>query len=195
MNYPSSTSSRSFHAFYATNRARREPVRLTIARDGRMYSTSPPPTDKRTGDTPSDPILPVQQRSRKVDLRPGPVKPQAKLPADAAAHLRQTANATHTPADSSAEASFNSSPTPSTEGIISTAKHDIETAAQHGILAPPPPNAGRIGKLFHQAKELFVRSVLSSPNSFDERFGRNSTGEGSSLSIPTVSEQMRCRSG
>jgi len=43
----------------------------------------------------------------------------------------------------------------SSEGIITAAQHDMQSAAQHGILAPPPPNAGKIGKLFHQAKELF----------------------------------------
>lgn len=38
---------------------------------------------------------------------------------------------------------------------IQTAIEDMRNAAQHGILAPPPENAGRVRRLWHQAKELF----------------------------------------
>lgn len=41
-------------------------------------------------------------------------------------------------------------------GVIEITKADYEQAIQHGILAPPPASAGRIGKLYHQAKEIFV---------------------------------------
>ena len=46
------------------------------------------------------------------------------------------------------------------ENPIEIAKHDIEDAAAHGILKPPPPGAGMVRRLFHQAKELFVRYSL-----------------------------------
>ena len=42
------------------------------------------------------------------------------------------------------------------ESLIEIAKKDVDDAAQHGILAPPPLDAGFARKLFHQAKELFV---------------------------------------
>lgn len=32
---------------------------------------------------------------------------------------------------------------------------DMRKAEQHGILKPPPEDAGRIMRLFHQGKELF----------------------------------------
>ncbi|KAG8934139.1 hypothetical protein FRC02_010516 [Tulasnella sp. 418] len=38
---------------------------------------------------------------------------------------------------------------------IQLAIEDMRKAAQHGILKPPPEDAGRIRKTFHQAKELF----------------------------------------
>lgn len=41
-------------------------------------------------------------------------------------------------------------------GIIEATKEDYDKAIEHGILAPPPANAGRVGKLYHQAKEIFV---------------------------------------
>ena len=43
-------------------------------------------------------------------------------------------------------------------GIVESAKIDYGEAARHGILAPPPAGASKIGKLWHQAKEYFVRS-------------------------------------
>lgn len=46
--------------------------------------------------------------------------------------------------------------------IMEVAKRDIDEAARHGILAPPPPDAGFARRLFHQAKELFVRTSQSS---------------------------------
>ncbi len=44
--------------------------------------------------------------------------------------------------------------------MIEVAKEDYEEASKHGILAPPPADASWAGKLFHQAKELFVRARL-----------------------------------
>jgi hypothetical protein len=36
-------------------------------------------------------------------------------------------------------------------------KGDMKYAYIHGILARPPPDAGRLARLWYQAKELFVR--------------------------------------
>ncbi|KAL5485003.1 hypothetical protein ACEPAI_7645 [Sanghuangporus weigelae] len=41
------------------------------------------------------------------------------------------------------------------KGVVDITKKDIDEAARHGILKPPPEDAGTIGRLFHQAKELF----------------------------------------
>jgi len=40
-------------------------------------------------------------------------------------------------------------------GIAESAKIDYGEASRHGILAPPPADASKIGKLWHQAKEYF----------------------------------------
>jgi hypothetical protein len=41
-------------------------------------------------------------------------------------------------------------------------KEDLKQAYIHGVLARPPPNAGKIATLWHKAKELFVRAPLES---------------------------------
>ncbi|KAI0344833.1 hypothetical protein BDW22DRAFT_1355001 [Trametopsis cervina] len=117
----------------------------------RYYSTPLPPTDKRdaTATPLADLTIPgQQQRARKVELHPAPVK--SNPPSSTTSTKRAPPSATlakqpDTPLADSAKQ----------ESIISTAKHDVEEAAQHGILAPPPPDAGRFRKLLHQAKELF----------------------------------------
>jgi hypothetical protein len=35
-------------------------------------------------------------------------------------------------------------------------KEDMKQAYIHGVLARPPPDAGKVATLWHQAKELFV---------------------------------------
>ena len=55
------------------------------------------------------------------------------------------------------------------KGIVDITKKDMDEAAKHGILKPPPEGAGKIKRLFHQAKELFVRDgcVYISRHGFD----------------------------
>jgi len=72
----------------------------------------------------------------------------------------QTSTATtaaHSPSDVDKKAKTVRDPVP-LPGIVETAKLDYGEAARHGILAPPPADASKIGKLWHQAKEYFVRS-------------------------------------
>ena len=113
----------------------------------RHYSTPVPPTEKNST---ADGALPVAPRSKKpkVELHPAPVRPKS------ASGSSQPKIDVPT-AESSKAASGSSAPAGS-EGIITQTKEDLEAAAQHGILKPPPEDAGRIMKLFHQAKELFV---------------------------------------
>ena len=47
-------------------------------------------------------------------------------------------------------------------GMVETTKKDIRDAAAHGVLAPPPEGASWAGRLFHQAKELFVSLQFAS---------------------------------
>lgn len=107
------------------------------------------PTSKPTGPHLSHPH-PAPQRKPKVELRPGPVK---------AASVNQT-TATAIPASTSAdvEKGVNAASDPLPQpGIVESAKIDYGEAARHGILAPPPADASKIGRLWHQAKEYFVR--------------------------------------
>ncbi|KAI0700929.1 LETM1-like protein-domain-containing protein [Cytidiella melzeri] len=100
--------------------------------------------------------MPVhQQKARKVELRPGPVKAQATSSVGSrnpGSSKLSGASTNRVPKDVATPAASDSPPS---EGIISTAKHDVEEATQHGILTPPPPNASTMRRLFHQAKELF----------------------------------------
>lgn len=65
------------------------------------------------------------------------------MPASASADVEKGVNAANDPL-----------PQP---GIVESAKIDYGEAARHGILAPPPADASKIGRLWHQAKEYFVR--------------------------------------
>lgn len=112
---------------------------------------------------------PVPLRKQKIELRPGPLK---------ASPTSQTASSTvvtSTPADTEKDEKSVSGPV-SEPGIVETAKVDYSEASRHGILAPPPADASKIGRLWHQAKEYFVcdgepinpasrRSTLFSRNS------------------------------
>ncbi|CAL1707995.1 unnamed protein product [Somion occarium] len=116
----------------------------------RALSSNPPPTDKTASEHAPDAVTPTSSRKPKVDLRPGPVKPQR--PTSSTAALPNAAS-------SSAPSSKGSHPTTSSSStstsLIEATKRDYEAASQHGILAPPPKDASWAGSLFHQAKELF----------------------------------------
>ena len=44
---------------------------------------------------------------------------------------------------------------PDNGSIIQQAIEDMRHAQRHGILDPPPEDAGRVGRLWHQGKQLF----------------------------------------
>ena len=93
----------------------------------------------------------VTPRKQKIELRPGPVK---------ASSVNQPTTSTATapsPADVEKDVKNASDPVPR-PGLVESAKIDYGEASRHGILAPPPADASKIGKLWHQAKEYFVRS-------------------------------------
>jgi LETM1 and EF-hand domain-containing protein 1 len=77
------------------------------------------------------------------------------------------------PADVEKDAKVTSDPAPQ-PGIAESAKIDYGEASRHGILAPPPAGASKIGKLWHQAKEYFVsssKSIIQHPDT--QRLSRN----------------------
>ena len=87
--------------------------------------------------------------------------------------MNQTATSTAaapSPADVEKDVKTASGPVPQ-PGLVESAKIDYGEASRHGILAPPPADASKIGKLWHQAKEYFVCSgkpiaYIPSPNVF-----------------------------
>ncbi|KAF8306327.1 hypothetical protein DL93DRAFT_2143887 [Clavulina sp. PMI_390] len=75
-----------------------------------------------------------------------------------------SANSTAPPSTATSESPFSNPNNPlsslippdsPTARILANAQADLRASESAGILAPPPPNASRVGKLFHQAKELF----------------------------------------
>jgi hypothetical protein len=135
------------------------------------------PKDTHTHDEqlPPVPICSTTSKQKpKIELRPGPVKPGTPT----------SSSSTARPADKVAEVVSQQQPrtltqqqkirplTPpslSTElrkeevlqetekaGLIEMTKKDVQDAAAHGILKLPPPDASWVGRLIHQAKELFV---------------------------------------
>lgn len=108
------------------------------------------PTPKDAGPDLSQ-LQPVPSRKQKIELRPGPVK---------ASCVNKPTTSTITspsPADAEKGAKDASDPVPR-PSLVELAKMDYGEASRHGILAPPPADASKIGKLWHQAKEYFVCS-------------------------------------
>ncbi|KAI0356304.1 hypothetical protein OH77DRAFT_1495632 [Trametes cingulata] len=134
----------------------------------RFVSTNPPPTTEPTTSEAPPPGGPgAATRKHKVELRPGPVKPpkssSESSPASASSAASSSASepgSEHTsaatqPPSSSSETSSRPKLSDAAHKVIEVAKEDYQEASKHGILAPPPANASWVGKLFHQAKELF----------------------------------------
>lgn len=135
------------------------PLPRTLVVQVRLISsgTSPSPQQPNTLQLQNDiPLMSSSAKPRKVELRPGPLKATTSEQTSAREDLsppvvQPKSGVIIEKEDSTAKASA----VPESEGVIETAKHDYEVAADHGLLAPPPENASRLRKLFHQAKELF----------------------------------------
>lgn len=111
--------------------------------------------------------LPVSgSKKPKIELRPGPAKPSGSGPVNSKA---AAAAAAQPQASSTSKQPTSKKPPPLSAtapkeevlkefegaGLVEATKKDVSDAAKHGILAPPPPDAGMVGRLYHQAKELF----------------------------------------
>ncbi|KAI9449402.1 hypothetical protein BJY52DRAFT_1307592 [Lactarius psammicola] len=115
----------------------------------RFLSTPSSTTSKSSKDEPSAHTIPPVPHKTKVELRPGPIKP---LTAPSGSHPAKVKQIPTTKASSLQP----TSPTAAqSESISETVKEDFKQAYIHGVLARPPPNAGKIATLWHQAKELF----------------------------------------
>ncbi|KAF9650925.1 hypothetical protein BDM02DRAFT_3185071 [Thelephora ganbajun] len=93
-------------------------------------------------------LQPAPPRKQKIELRPGPVK---------ALSTNQTTTSTFAASNSvnvEKDSQNVSEPVPQ-PSIAETVKIDYGEASRHGILAPPPADASKMGKLWHQAKEYF----------------------------------------
>lgn len=134
----------------------------------RFISSRPPPTTGATAQDIPHPVPSPSARKPKVDLRPGPVKPPKSSP-DASPATQSAVPPNPAPesipsvSPSKADVSASSSSSAQKNSVIETAKEDLYDASKHGILAPPPENASWVGKLWHQGKELFVRSPEPNP--------------------------------
>lgn len=112
----------------------------------RFLSTPSSTTSKSSKDEPSAHTIPPPPHKAKVELRPGPIKPPTHVE-----KLKQTPTK-----NSSLQPT---SPTARSESIVETTREDFKQAYIHGVLARPPPDAGKIAKLWHQARQLFVCRV------------------------------------
>lgn len=141
----------------------------------RSYATTGPsssstePSLPQTSGSQNPPSVVPHCRNRKVDLRPAPTKKlgtspdlessQASPSSPALSSAPSSSNLVSSPPSPSTSAS-SSAPTSTTPGaaaerILADARSDIRASETAGILKPPPPDASKIGKLWHQAKQLF----------------------------------------
>ena len=131
-------------------------------------------------------------RKSKPDLKPAPLKstsPSAhKSPLVSAIKSTPPPLVTTPPNDGG----------PVVVAAVKEARKDILKAQEQGVLVPPPADAGRVAKLYHQAKQLFVRlcpflfSVwLAKVNDGD----RNFIGMDLSRSIETGYKSLKSKRG
>ncbi len=117
---------------------------------GLLHSHHRSASSKSSKDEPSAHTIPPAPHKTKVELRPGPIKP---LTAPSGSH---PAKVKQTPTTNASSLQPTSPTTARSESIAETVKEDFKQAYIHGVLARPPPGAGKIATLWHQAKELFV---------------------------------------
>jgi LETM1 and EF-hand domain-containing protein 1, mitochondrial len=122
----------------------------TISLPACSFST-PPATTSESKDSSDPHTIPPAPLKPKVELRPGPIKPPI-APSDSRSLRTEKLPATNP--------SPHLQPTSSTAKpsniVVEAMKEDLKQAYIHGVLARPPPGAGKVATLWHQAKELFV---------------------------------------
>jgi LETM1 and EF-hand domain-containing protein 1 len=114
------------------------------------FLSTPSTTSTSSKDEPGAHAIPPALHKTKVELRPGPIKSPTAPSGSHVEKLKLTATT---------NASLLQPTSPSaarTERLAETMKEDLKQAYIHGVLAHPPPDAGKVAKLWHQVKELFV---------------------------------------
>ena len=121
----------------------KRPRSLMSRNNARWLSDAPRASDveKRAKDVPPPP--PNAPRKPKVALHPAPIRPAPTKPPPAPPATKDVEVKEKAAAEGE-------------EGIVAMTRRDLQLAQEHGVLLPPPVDAGRIGKLWHQVKELFV---------------------------------------
>jgi len=142
----STASSNKLHLYRATTNSSQ-----IFVLPARFFSTPPTTTSKSKDASDAHTIAPSPVKA-KVELRPGPIKPPIT---PSSPHLLKTKKlpATNPPP----QPQSTSSTTIPSNAIAETMKEDLKQAYIHGVLARPPPSAGKVATLWHKAKELFVR--------------------------------------
>jgi len=141
----STSSSNALHLY-----RRRTTHSQTFLLPSRSFST-PPTTTSEPKDAPSPHTIHPAPHKAKVELRPGPIK-QPIAPSSS-----QSSKSKKIPTTNPSPQPHPTSSIAKPSNIIAeTMKEDMKQAYIHGILARPPPGAGKVATLWHQAKELFV---------------------------------------
>jgi hypothetical protein len=113
--------------------------------------STPPTTTSESKDAPGPHTIHPTPHKAKVELRPGPVKPPI-APSSSQSSKSKKISTTNT----SPQPHLTSSTAKPSNIVAETMKEDMKQAYIHGVLARPPPGAGKVATLWHQAKELFV---------------------------------------
>ncbi|KAG8986501.1 Superkiller protein 3 [Tulasnella sp. 427] len=127
----------------------------------RGYSASPTPSTSTTPSTPKDNLASPNNASsprKKIDLHPAPRRPTAAEVATAPLKPPPPApSPSTTQSGSTLEKASATDASPETDqaSAIRLAIEDMQKATQHGILTPPPEDAGTVRRLLHQGIQLF----------------------------------------
>ena len=113
--------------------------------------SSPPTTNPESKDAPSPQTIPAAPHKAKVELRPGPIKPPIAPSSSQSSKTKKIPTTITSPQPHPASSTAKPSNT-----VAENKKEDLKQAYIHGVLARPPPGAGRVATFWHQAKELFV---------------------------------------
>lgn len=142
---PVSTSSSNTLHLYRTRTAHSQTFFLPSC-----YFSTPPTTTSESKDAPGPHTIPTPHKA-KVELRPGPMKPPIAPSSSQSSKTKKFLTAGRSPQPHTASSTAKPS-----NIVAETMKEDMKQAYIHGVLARPPPGAGKIATLWHQAKELFV---------------------------------------
>ncbi|KAF8647166.1 hypothetical protein AX16_006996 [Volvariella volvacea WC 439] len=141
---------------YAILTNRHHPHTYCIAISRSFASSSEPPSSstEKLAATPTPPPFQGANSTRKsnVDFRPAPRKtPQSSTTVSATQPPTKSSPPTENASESKTALS---SKTDSSVGVSEAAKRDIEDAESHGILVPPPPDAGWVKRTIHKGVQL-----------------------------------------